>query len=465
MRIVSMVLLGLLLNACGGGGGSSSPTTGTLTLAITDDSIDDYQEALLVVSSITLIGSGGQETELLDTPQEIDLLKLRNVSELLLRETLTARTISKIRLGVDSITLVKRDVDGGFLSQVEPAVPTRKIDLNPQGPLEIRAGEDLIVTIDVDLHNSIKVNETGNGEVRFRPVILLSAGSGGLVRLYGTYTDDVNDPDEPPSICMLERISDMSPSSDPLDVCIALDESRANYFDEDAQPIMSVDDGNTVSVYGFYEQGSSGEVLAAEIIAREVRGETFTTYNGLVATPWNAVEPNFDLNVIAADLSADIPVTFSEGAKIFDVNDAIVTPEDVSEPDGMNITPGVRAEVRGAANGTGPDLQAFVGFVDGMESVTSGEIGMEMDDIDPVRFTIMLVPDSVIPEDAAICVSTTSLTRYYSLDTTVDITEVVEIGFGDLESGDMISASGDLRDGSSSGDCVQANTIVRERML
>jgi hypothetical protein len=463
-----MVLLGLLLNACGGG--SSSPTTGTLTLAITDDSIDDYQEALLVVSSITLIGSGGQETDdLLDTPQEIDLLKLRNVSELLLRETLTARTISKIRLGVDSITLVKRDVDGGFISQVEPAVPTRKIDLNPQGPLEIRAGEDLIVTIDVDLHNSIKVNETGNGEVRFRPVILLSAGSSGLVRLYGTYTEDVNNPDEPPSICMLERISDMSPSSDPLDVCIALDESRANYFNEDAQPIMSVDDGNTVSVYGFYEQGSSGEVLAAEIIAREVRGETFTTYNGLVATPWNDAEPNFDLNVIAADLSAEIPVTFSEGAKIFDVNDAIVTPEDVSEPSDMNITPGVRAEVRGAANGSGPDLQAFVGFVDGMESVTSGEIGMKVDDLAPVRrLTIMLVPDSVIPEDAASCVSTTSLTRYYSLDTTVDITEVVEIDFEDLESGDMISASGDVPrdgDGEPTSDCVQANTIVRERML
>ena len=32
-----------------------------------------------------------------------------------------------------------------------PPVPTRKIDLNPQGTLQIRAGEDLLVMLDVDL--------------------------------------------------------------------------------------------------------------------------------------------------------------------------------------------------------------------------------------------------------------------------------------------------------------------------
>ena len=75
----------LLITACdGGGGGGSAPETGTITVGITDASINDWDEALLEVEAITLIGPGGQETELLDPPQVIDLLRLRNVSELLL---------------------------------------------------------------------------------------------------------------------------------------------------------------------------------------------------------------------------------------------------------------------------------------------------------------------------------------------------------------------------------------------
>ena len=48
----AMVLAGLSLSACGGGGGSS-PNTGTVTVAITDASIDDYDEALLLLNSVT----------------------------------------------------------------------------------------------------------------------------------------------------------------------------------------------------------------------------------------------------------------------------------------------------------------------------------------------------------------------------------------------------------------------------
>jgi hypothetical protein len=89
LRAFSITLFSLFLIACGGGG--SGPNTGTVTVAITDASIDDYDEALLELSSVTLIGAGGQETELLEGTQTIDLLKLRNVSELLLRDCCCAR--------------------------------------------------------------------------------------------------------------------------------------------------------------------------------------------------------------------------------------------------------------------------------------------------------------------------------------------------------------------------------------
>ena len=54
-----------------------------------------------------------------------------------------------------------------------------------------------------------------------------------------------------------------------------------------------------VSVYGYYQQTSTGDVLAAEIIARglAMRGDAFTTLNGIAASNWDPVTRRYDLGV------------------------------------------------------------------------------------------------------------------------------------------------------------------------
>ena len=127
MRILLVAFLSSLLVACGGSG-SSSPDTGTLTLAITDNSIHDWDQAVMQLNAVTLIGQGGQETEMLDPrPQRVDLLQLRNVSEFLAQQTLTARSISKIRLNIAGLTLNKVDPMTGLVTETaSPPMPSRR---------------------------------------------------------------------------------------------------------------------------------------------------------------------------------------------------------------------------------------------------------------------------------------------------------------------------------------------------
>lgn len=443
MRIFSAVAIACLLAACGGSGGGSSQPTGTLTLAITDATINDYDQALLEVSSITLIGPGGQETELLDTPQVIDLLKLRNVSELLLRERLLARTISKIRLGVDSIELNKLDLEGNVTDSDMPPVPTRKIDLNPQQPLEIRAGEDLLIELDVDLEDSIKINSTGNGGVRFRPVVHINAGVSGLVRLYGRYTIE----DDNASVCDLERVSDADGIYEQLTgVCVALDETNASYFDVAAMPIESVADGDLISVYGYYQTTSGDVELAAEIIAHDMasRGTAFTTLNGIAAS--DLVMDEFSLSL--SD-ETTLPVKLSSGAKVFDTDGALVTDPPVTPV----ISEGQRTEARGAITdsmSTEPDwLQSFIVFAgetDAADEETSGVIAR----IDGE--TIELMPGPNIT-----CVITDANTDFFDITSDGEITESSAIELSDLMEMDSIDAAGERI-----GECIRAATVVRE---
>ncbi len=448
MRLLALVLLSTMLAACGGGSSSNDqPATGTFTLGVTDGAIDDYQEALLEVSSITLIGAGGQETQVLDTPQIIDLLKLRNVSELLLRERLTARKISKIRLGVESIELRKIAVDGTLIAVDRPPVPTRKIDLNPQNPLEIKAGQDLLVFIDFDLHNSVKITNSGPDKVRFRPLVKIVATASQLVRLYGTYT--VNGSET--SICDLERVSDADGVYDMLDICVALDESLATYFGADGLPLNNSDPtdpgdlahGEKVSVYGYYQQTAGGDQLAAEIIARGTgtRGQAFTTLNGIVETSLDASSGRYVLGL--TELTS-IPVALSDGAKVFNLDGDLIDPE--------TITAGRRAEARGALTDSGstdPDwLQAFVTFLGGLGSnETTG--GM----VTGITGGTLTLDTTTAPA----CVVTSADTEFYEITSGGGITETSRITLADITSGTTIEASGDRV-----GDCIQASTVIVE---
>ena len=475
----------LALTACGGGGGNSEPDTdtGTLTLAITDDSIADWDQALITLSSVTLIGQGGQDTEMLDEPQTIDLLKLRNVSEFLAKETLTARRISKIRLGIDGLTLNKVVPMSGLVTDTQsPPTPSRKIDLLPQGPVEIRPGENVILTLDVDLAKSIKLHQNGNGQLRFRPVVFATVGGSGFARLYGTYRND----DPGPRVCDLERVSDADPDAgfDVLDICVPLNEDEANYFGDDGLPLDPgrPADGEKISIYGSFDV--AGETLLAEIIARGTgtRGEAFTTLNGLVTEPWNGsspTDPSPTFGLGLADQTA-VTVALSVGAKVFrNEEDGTVT-RVATVPGGPidetaleeEIDVGRRIEARGAlTQSMAPDpdrLQAFIAFASGTTKTTSGVISS----IDPATDGVTTgegeqMDISLEAPAVPACVRTDPTTRFFDLAENGNVLELKQISVGDLESGDIIDAIenvyGEPEDEAPAPVCLLADTVVRDQ--
>jgi hypothetical protein len=338
-------------------------------------------------------------------------------------------------------------------------VPTRKIDLNPQGPLEVRAGEDLLVMIDFDLHNSIKINETGNGQVRFRPLVKIAAGVSGLVRLYGTYTVDSDSGDT--SICNIERAYDAD-GIDPLDLCVALDETATHYFGADGTSLFpgepdnpgDLTDADLISVYGTYRENAEEPVLEAEIIAR-AHSKPFDLLYGLVTSAFDAATEQFEMARRQATEGAPaelVPVVLSDGAKVFNIDGDLLDPSAIevaklAEAQGV-MTTGAVGE---------PDfLQAFFAFVS--EATGNDSVSGVIQTPDGIESLISIDTSDV--ED--VCVSVTPTTEYYQLaivddGSGQDVIDLQKIVFADLIPGDMIDVSGDQE-----GDCIQAITVIRE---
>lgn len=174
IRLLAVTLVAMLLTACGGGS-SNAEGTGGVAILLGDGPLDDVDAVNIDIDRIVLIGAGGQIVLTEDaTPEPVNLLALRNVTELILDvDDVPAGTYSKIRLYISSLEIVREDLMAG--RRVEPTqLPANgKIDLNPQGPFEISPGEDLVIQIDLDLARSIHTVLTGNSTYRFRPVVFI----------------------------------------------------------------------------------------------------------------------------------------------------------------------------------------------------------------------------------------------------------------------------------------------------
>ena len=209
-------LLCWLLVACGGGGGSSASTpsaqTGTVTITMADGPIDGYSKVIMVISEIRLLSDAGQDILVMDEPKEIDFLALSNFSEMLIKREVVAGTYSKIRLILDSLTLIKTDAAGTVTQSDEVRLNgLQKVDINPQGPFQVRGGEEIIINLDLDLDRSIHIVTTGNGDVRFRPVVFATistqAAFDKLFRVEGTI-DSIDGGATTLNVCDIRRVSD-----------------------------------------------------------------------------------------------------------------------------------------------------------------------------------------------------------------------------------------------------------------
>ncbi len=167
----------LFIAACGSGTGGG-PAAGTVTLALTDASIDELDALTVTIESATLIGEPGQVPIPLPggTPITRNLLDLDGINEILTTASVPAGRYSKLRLQISDATVTW---PGGLTEPVtEPVtiVADGKVDLNVQGAIEITDGGATTIQLDFSAEDSLKLTETGDGKLILRPQIFVTTG-------------------------------------------------------------------------------------------------------------------------------------------------------------------------------------------------------------------------------------------------------------------------------------------------
>jgi hypothetical protein len=172
LRPILLSVIGLLALACGdsGGGGGGSAGTGSASVFLTDAASDKFDEILVTITGLQLIGNGRPVT-IYTGRETVDLKDLENFSDLFVHaDRVPAGTYNKIRMKVETVELV----DEGVVIDVDPPA-NGKIDLLPREPFTVREGINLVIEIDLDAKKSIHLVKTGKRDTyRFRPVIFVT---------------------------------------------------------------------------------------------------------------------------------------------------------------------------------------------------------------------------------------------------------------------------------------------------
>ncbi|MBI4586757.1 MAG: DUF4382 domain-containing protein [Planctomycetes bacterium] len=167
----------VLLASCGsggGGGGSRAAAqpgqTGSVAILFTDGPTSQFSAIHVTVTRIELI-SDSRQVVIFTGRKVINLLSLDKEAELFsLSSEVPTGVFSKIRLLLDKVELVKLT---GEIVEAD-LVANGKLDLNPREAFTVRAGETLILQLDLDAEKSIHIVKLPNREVfRFRPVVFV----------------------------------------------------------------------------------------------------------------------------------------------------------------------------------------------------------------------------------------------------------------------------------------------------
>ncbi len=192
LAIAILAGLASIIATGGGGGTSSSSGTGSVGVLVGDGPADDYDHIYVNVTRVSLIpGKIVLFESASPAGHRVDLLAHREEDFLLgVKADVPAGRYEKIRLEVASIEAV-----GGPCALEMVKLPSGKIDLNPRGGFEVRAGESLAIRLDMDANKSINLHPAGSsGKCIFRPVVFVDIKPGTAlqkcpVNITGTITD------------------------------------------------------------------------------------------------------------------------------------------------------------------------------------------------------------------------------------------------------------------------------------
>lgn len=258
-----------LLVACGGGGGGGSATdpsasgaTGSIGITLGDSPAEDFDEILLTVSRVELLGADNEEPVLISEETiTVDLLALDAATELLaVADHVPVGQYSKIRLQLEEIELRRLNEQGELEGEaVFPRLLANgKLDLNPRGPFSIVEGGVVLLQLDIDARRSFLAVQTGAGQVRFRPVVFVDVLGDGDLRRITFLSGNVRllaapEGDMAFDFCNARPLTGRGPGDRQLDECrrVTLAEEAA-LFSSSAEPITlaEVDDQSPAVLAG-----------------------------------------------------------------------------------------------------------------------------------------------------------------------------------------------------------------------
>lgn len=480
LRVWVLAALAALAMACGGGGdggsaggtGTGAPPpdpdddTGTVAVFLTDGPTDDFDQVLMTLSSIALLGDEGQEV-IWTGEETFDLLDLESFRDLFaINDTVPVGIYDKLRLQISTLTLVRGEGDDA--EEIPVKLPANgKVDLNPRGEFEVLTTGVLLIGMDIDANRSIHVVETGNGRYRFRPVIFVDViaapDQGKLMRLHGT-VQDLDRDNGRFGLCLTEFVADMDGGDDDFagDHCVdvATDGATSYFSGEDGAEVTldQLNEGDETTVIGFFVLDDGADTpdldesfnelfdLNAELLEIGPVG-AFGMYAGLVAGAPDEnndfpFEPDPDQGF---DPGAVATVETQDGTKVFSTQSEPLLITDVNEGESATVD-AVRVE--------GDVLRSSLIVLD--DTITEAELAGTIADIDAASRTFQLTTTDVeagtacifAPEDVEILEQPAE-----------EGGEVTELVFEDLAVDRQVTVFGLGEEGQA---CISANVILVE---
>lgn len=174
LRVISAAFAFFFIAGCSDDSTNNTSGDASVVLVMHDAPVDDFKEIWLTVESVTMISDAdSNNTEvLLSEGVRMDFLDLDSISQVLAASNVESGTYSKIRLQVSDPEFV-RDDDSVFTEPEVKLVANGRVDLNPQGTITIDADSLHLISLDLDLENSIQINQTGNGRYILHPQIFI----------------------------------------------------------------------------------------------------------------------------------------------------------------------------------------------------------------------------------------------------------------------------------------------------
>lgn len=269
-------------------GESNTAITGQVSLLLTDKPTEDFDEINITVNSWSLLGDG-DPVLLSDAVETFNLLDLRNSYDLVVGAVeVPVGSYSKIRLDVELVELVDRDVDGNVIATEYPKLPSGKIDFVFSGDIVVAPDSRLVLKIDMEADNSIHYHATGNDKYIFRPVVRIeveSDAADAVIRLSGVVFD--KQPAPGAQMFVLCAAGSVVVTNDCASISIKI---GTTFLGSDMLPgnYTALSDGDEVLLFGLFNPNTGG-IDAIRVLRQSYDGDNKVNLISLMADFGGAV--------------------------------------------------------------------------------------------------------------------------------------------------------------------------------